>query len=396
MQIRKLKPEENVHYKLMCSVCFNMSSADRYAWLEKPEDHTEGYENTWGAFDADGRLISAMVALPVEIMMNNSPAKAGLICGVTTLPEARNSRCVRKMFEIIMPQMAKDGIVYSMLYPFSFPFYRKFGYEHGFTRQRYTFPMAELARYPYPSGMKVYNKGDNWTDIAKVYTAFIQDKNIAWVRGDKEWKNILKRDPHQNREFTYIHYNATGEPDAYILYEGHVNDDDKIMYIRELAWTSKDALNAMLGFVHGLRSEYENVSWATPEGVDFFSLIDNSWNAEQKMDAIIMSRVLDVHSALVHLDTPNGEGSVAIKVTDNFLASNTGIYSVLWEDEKLCVETTNQPPDIEMDIETLAQLVTGYLTPDQAAYRKDVTIHSRQDKLSALFQKKNLYLMEHF
>jgi len=397
MEIRKLKPEENVHRHLMSSICFSgdVGPEDRYAWLNNPEDHTHGYEDVWGAFDESGRLLSCMVLQEAHIRINGPPVKAGLVGGVTTLPEARNARCVRKIYEVIMPLMAKEGYVYSMLYPFSFPFYRKFGYEHGLTKQRASFPTSELSKYPYPDGVKVHDKGGPWADFAAVYNAFAKDKNIAMVRGEKEWEGILSRDPHQNREFTYIHYNPAGQPDGYILYSNN-KDEHTIMDIKELAWTNKEGLYAMLGFIHGLRSEYYDVSWIVPEGLDIFSIVESSWDVKFHVDSILMTRVMDVTKALLLLDAPAGENSVTIGVRDKFLPFNTGAYSISWKNGKLKVEKTEQPPDMEMDVETLSQLTTGYLTPYEAQYRQDVTIHGKLAELISLFPRKNLYFMESF
>ena len=399
MEIRKLKPEENVHYKLMSAICFtkHMSPEDRYAWLKEPEKHADGYEHAWGAFDDSGRLISCMLVVPAQIMINGSPVKVGLICGVTTLPEARNARCVRKMFDIVIPLMKQEGMVFSLLYPFSLPFYRKFNYEHAFVRRQARFPISELAKYPYPDGMKVHDKGGPWADFAKVYEVFTQNKNLSMVRGEKEWEKLLNRDPHQKKEFTYIHYNDQNQPDGYVLYNGAFNDSNVYtLNIRELAWTDNTGLHAMLGFIHGLRSEYSEVTWPMASDIDVFSLLDNAWEIHLGYDAVVMNRILDVPAALDLIKAPSGKGSVVVKLTDKFLESNTGTYMASWENASIKIEKTSQAPDMELDIETLTQLVTGYITPAQAAYRQGVAIHSKMEELSALFPLKTLYLMEHF
>jgi len=399
MEIRKLKPEEKVHCDLMASVCFvrGIPPEDRYAWLERPEEHTKDYDICWGAFDDEGRLLSSMLVIPAELRINNHHVKAGIIGNVITLPEVRNARCVRKIFEVTMEEMKNDGIVYSLLYPFSFTFYRKFGYERAYSRPRATFPISELARFPYPDGMRVHDKGGPWADFALVYDAFAKDKNLAVVRGEKEWTRILNRDPHKNREFSYIHYNELGKPDGYVLYKSEVKDASAMrMRISELTWTCKAGLEAMLGFIHGLRSEYSEVSCFFPTEFDPHNLVEDHGLMSVNPDAHIMNRVVNVHTALSLVDAPTGTGSVIIGITDKFIQSNTGSYGISWEGGGLRVEPSNQPPDIEMDVETLVQLTTGYLTPAQVAYRKDVAIHGKMKELAALFPKKDLYMMEAF
>jgi len=158
----------------MCSICFarTTSASDGSAWLEEPEEHAQGYENTWGAFDENGKLLSGLLVSPAEIMINGKPVKAGLIGAVATLPEFRNARCVRKIFDKIMPYMKDKGMVYSLLYPFSFQFYRKFGYEHAYVRNRATFPISELSHYQYPDNVMACDGAHMWTDFSKVYDVF--------------------------------------------------------------------------------------------------------------------------------------------------------------------------------------------------------------------------------
>ena len=399
MEIRKLKPEENVHYLLMRSVCFtrDINTDDRYEWLKEPEKHTEGYEHAWGAFDGSGRLISGMQVLPAQIMINGKPAKAGLVAAVTTLPEARNARCVRKIYEAVMSQMKDEGVVFSLLYPFSFPFYRKFGYEHALARHRANFPISELSKYPYPDGMRVHDKGDPWADFAKVYEQFIQDKNLPVVRGEKEWERILNRDPHKNKEFTYIHYNADGRPDGYVLYSGLLKDTF-IFNIREMAWTDRAGLYALLGFIYGMRSEFNEISWPIAREMEVLSLVENprAVNKIVGVGNMVMYRVVDVTAALGLVKAPSGKGNIALGITDRFMESNTGTYLLTWDNSSVKIEKTNQAPDMEMDVETFAQLIIGYLTPAQTQYRQDVSINSKMDELTALFPSKNLYMMESF
>ena len=383
MEIRKLKPEENVHRKLMSSICFARHSGneDRLAWLEKPEEHTEGYEHAWGAFDESGNMISSMIAEPAHILINDKPVKVCLIIAVTSLPEARNAGGVRKIFDAIHPYMKKEGMVFSLLHPFSFEYYRKFGYEHNYVKYRADFQISGLSRYPYPTGMRVCN---SWEELAKIYDKFTRGKSMAMIRGEKEWKKLLQGDPHKTKDFVYIH------SDGYIIYRAESRDKHGLMNIKEIAWTSKQGLEAILGFIYGMRSEYSEVSWHLPGGPDIFSLVSEAFDVKINIESLVMTRVLDIPAALELCTAPSGKSSVVISVTYH------DVYQVSWADSKIKAEKTSLAPNMEVDITTLAQLTTGYMNPEQALYRPDVTIHSKMEELTALFPKKAQYLMEFF
>jgi hypothetical protein len=53
-------------------------------------------------------------------------------------------------------------------------------------------------------------------------------------------------------------------------------------------------------------------------------------------------------------------------------------------------------PDIETSVETLAQLVTGYLSPEEAMLKKDTAILGTLNGLNSLFPKRQRYIMEKY
>ena len=398
MKIRKLKPEENVHKLLLHSTCFlDFEPEDRYEWLKDPMAHSEGYENAWGGFLEDGTLCSCVEYTPLDMQFNNRPVSTGIVSGVATLPEARNKGFVREMLKSIFTEMKDNGQIFSFVYPFSYSYYRKFGYEQSYTRYQAEIPISSMVGYPYPDGVKSYRKGGDFSDFAAVYNAFIRDKNMAILRDSDAWQEILDRDPHLKREYTYLHYSEQGEADAYILYKPEeLNGDGGTLLVQELAWSTPCGLHAMLGFIHGLRTEYENMKWEYPNCVDVFSLFAESWEISIGWTSAGMSRIVDLPKVLELLDAPTANGQVVIDVSDAFLPWNTGKYLIAWEDGKLSVSHTDMPADMETNIEVLTQLVTGYISPTQALAKKGIRIHSKMDNLTALFPKKYMYMMEHY
>ena len=398
MEVRKLKPEENVQRELISSICYlGMDREDRLPWLENPMEHKDGYEHAWGYFE-DNKLISSMLIAPCTINHYNTHAKTSLICGVVTLPEFRNAGCVRKIFEHTLPVMYDEGVVFSMLHPFSITYYRKFGYEVTLPRPLYKISISLLSHYPYPSGIKSYVKGEDYNDFIKVYDYFIKDKNMAKIRSDEDWEDFMKRDPHNNHEFSYIHYNGD-EPDAYILYKAEEDDGDYNMEIQEIAYTTKEGLYAILGFMHGLRSEYQYFTWHLPNSIDIFSLcLTHGAQCEDglRIYTNIMTRIVNLKESLKPILAPPGQGSITIKVTDNQIKQNNGIFTISWENDKLEVKETKNNPDMETDIETMATIVTGFLTPSMTEIRKNTQIFSKHKELEILFPKRSLYHIESF
>ena len=59
-------------------------------------------------------------------------------------------------------------------------------------------------------------------------------------------------------------------------------------------------------------------------------------------------------------------------------------------------QRTEEAPDLEVDVTTLAQLMMGYADLKTLAMRKDVTIHGNRETLSAVFTRKERYFSDYF
>ena len=110
-----------------------------------------------------------------------------------------------------------------------------------------------------------------------------------------------------------------------------------------------------------------------------------------------MFRVVDVERALALMRHPQGCGRYVLKTADAFLPENDGTYAVEYENgAAVLVQHTEEAPDLEVDVTTLAQLMMGYADLKTLAMRKDVTIHGNRETLSAVFTRKERYFSDYF
>lgn len=399
MEIRKIKPEEKVWQSLMCTLVFLIKEQEEYKeWLKNPLEHSDGYEQVWGGYDAAGKLCSSMVVHDYQVRFDGHTVGMGGVGGVATLPESRKGGYVRHIFEKCLPDMREKGMVFSFLYPFSFAFYRKFGYELCYTPNRVSVPMSFFKHYPFPNHITMYQPGEDTSGFAAVYEAFTRDKNLSLVRGEGAWKHLLSKDPYVTRHYTYLHRDEDGQADSYLMFQAEDShgDEGNVLRVRELAWASPAGLHAMFGFLGGLSPQFDKLQWNAPRGINVFSLFPESYEIHASRPANGMNRIVNITKAMELIKAPSHAGRTVIGVFDKFLPSNTGVYAIEWESGAITVKPTDRPADLEADIETMAQLVTGYLTPDEARLKRGVAIHGNENGLRALFPHKDLYIMEHF
>jgi len=394
MEIRILKPEENVLYGLISSVCFTYPLSKDYSEkLKNPLEHTENHENKIGCFNDKGELQAALVIVPYKMQFNGETVDMAGIQGVATAPEARFGGMMSKGMTESLRIMHDRGYLLSTLYPFSFAYYRKFGYEQGYNINKASIDIDAFRSFPFPEGnVRLWKKGDDTKDLAEVYESFIKSRNYAINRNKENWGHILK-DPYLDMTYTYIHYDDKGSPDSYIIFSPKKSDDD-VAVISEFAWKTKAGLFGMFGFISGLRPQFSRIKWGVPDDIDVTSIFPEATHSNIRIESDFMVRIINLQGVLERL-RPLGSGKVILDIHDKSFDLNTGVYEVSWGDG-IKVNKTDASPDISTTIETMAQLAIGYSTPQQAAYKTDTTIHKNMDGLSLLFPKRNLYIWEKF
>jgi predicted acetyltransferase len=402
MEIRKLKPEEHIHFSGICqTVFFDIERKDIREMAKKPLEHEEKDSIVrLGVFDEKGKLQSAVRVIPFTMRMNGHNVKMGGLGAVVTRPEARGKGQMNLLMAEAFREMRESGQIFSFLYPFSFRYYRKFGFEMCYAYDKVKIPVKELREYICRVNAAPFEPGDSIVPYEKIYKYFTRERNLSIVRDKEDWTQILERDPYQDLEFTYLFHDAAGRAVAYILYDAEQDDDDgNRLIIKECCWITPEAFHMVLGFLAKLGAEFEYVLWNAPSDINICTLFPEGFDLEWKRESAGMNRIVDVAAALSVLKAPERSGRVAIGVTDNFLTENTGTYAVEWENGAITVEKIGDVgpmPDIETSVETLSQLVTGYITPEAAMYKKDTAVLGSLAGLNKLFQYRNLYIMERY
>src|SRR5690606_42039566 len=95
------------------------------------------HSNTFGIYQQN-ELESQMLVLPLEVLFHGETMSMGGISYVSSYPETRGMGNIKKLFTASLDHMNREGMVLSYLDPFSYPFYRKFGYEVAFNTASYT------------------------------------------------------------------------------------------------------------------------------------------------------------------------------------------------------------------------------------------------------------------
>jgi len=317
-----------------------------------------------------------------------------LACGIGTPVQYRRGGNVRHMFDCLHRMATDEGAVVSLLHPFSFAYYRKFGYEKVSDHMIVRFPTRFIDFVPRVCNFVPYDDS-RLDDLIKVYDQFSKGRNLLLQRFDS-------RHYSSSDKQVFVCY-KNGEPIAYIVYSTHsrliVNHlGDSLLTVHELAYTSPDALREIFSFLRMFEGEFDEIEFSNiamcPE-VEM--LLRHYTHTSYTVVPDIMARVLNTEHLLLANDYPLREGAFTLHVEDN-ISTVAGTYRVEFGGGDRRVTRVDGSADIELSETAFARLAYGYdgANADTAKYMDGVQINGKAEDFFRAFPKKPCGVFEHF
>lgn len=387
--VRLLYPHEMQKAEQISSIAFHyvMNNREPPAYLAK--------DLSWyGAFQ-DKVMASVIMDWHYSARLDDYIVPLSGIGGVATLPEYRKQGAVRSILTRILEEEYEKETPLSALLPFSYAFYARFGYAQCCEQMEYSLPVQELEIYPGPERVQMVQEGDDLTPFKAIYHRFTQGQNLALLRTDSVWKDILYHNPYKERCYTYLLFRQE-EPIAYVVLKAE-NDHGYHcdIRVRQLAWVDDAAFKSLLGFLGSLSAQYDTLYLILPRLFDFISYIPEAWHVNGRYKHGFCARIVNLPLFLSFLHYPMEKNCFVVEVSDPILAKNNGRFCVSYEQgEAVSVERTNKEADFSTDIGTLVQLCLGYAAPSQRV--SQFLVYNPNKKPELLFPKKATAIYDEF
>lgn len=320
--------------------------------------------------------------------------------GVGTKPQYRRQGTVRALLEKLMPTVKENGWYVSLLHPFSFSFYRKFGYERVSDTVIADMPMSALDFLPRYTDLVPLEEARDPEEIVRLFAKFNQNRNLSF---DRISVDQFKKD----RCSTYLYYNASGACTGYVItqIENHYDGINRMvsdnLHVWEIAYLDKDALMHLLAFLRVYEGELKTVRFhdigLTPE-VDL--CLKHFMDTKYDIHPDIMARILDTEAMLRVNSYPTEHGVFTLRVEDN-LPDVAGTFRVEYENGACEVERLDSDmakADLTVGPTALAKLFYGTDAFDAvlASYLDGVKMENDAVDFFRAFPKRINGLFEHF
>jgi predicted acetyltransferase len=396
MKIRKLKPEEHKAAEMLESLSFvsPMSGDTEKGKKEKPYQ-----PDRWGCFGEDGQLAATLTNHDLPLYLDGGIAPARGVGGVASDPVSRGKGHVRALIEHVLKDDRKSGMLFSVLYPFSHPFYRKFGYELCYEHVRARFPAKALKGYRSddPPQTRIIRPEDGTDALHPIYETFAKRYTFMIARSESSWQRHEIKDPGKAEKYCYI-LSRDGRDTAYAIFSFQAKPDQpyiRTLRLTEFAYTDHAAFNDLMGFLYRYTAQAETIELYLPEDLPIASLLRENYNMEYLVGPSPMARAVHVENILKMLNHPAEDGAYTIFIEDALLPENEGCYHVAYTKAgTVNVSRCEDEADMSMSVQTFSQLALGYLSLREAKYKPDVTIACNEDVLSKVFVQKAKFLLD--
>lgn len=310
----------------------------------------------YGSYDDDGRLASQVMATLFNVNLHGTAYPMAGIGFVASYPEYRGQGRIDRIMKQVIKDCYDQNIPLSYLAPFSFPFYRRYGYEYTFERSVYDIKSIDWPDSPKTAGSI---KRLTWEQakpiIHHIYHQQAKNHRGALIR-DAWWEDIKFT---LRKTFTFaIYYNATGVPEGYLIY----SIDQGTFLIEEWGYVSGEAFHGLNRLIVSHRDSVAKIHYQVGDDSRHLQAF-----AKKPMTAIssrpdMMTRIIDLELFLKTYPFTNKEGKIAIQIdNDEYAPWNNGVYELSFEDQRPCIKrvTKTELPCLKTSIQRIGQLLFG-------------------------------------
>lgn len=361
-----------------------------------------------GAFE-DNHLISALEIISFKLRLWDRVWPAGGVASVATHVEHRRRGHVSNLTRLALERMREKGMAVSALYPFSYAFYRRLGWEHSGDLLHFTVPLRDLPTPPDSATpgacrferLAMDESGGIDPGIpAQVYEASVAPYNCPNAR-DHEWDALARKLQQRIAGGTNIYAYAGFRGDKPVFYAIYTigSGESSMLRVMDSAASDARAWKDLLGLLSLHSTDAEKLDIYTPVDAPLRLILPEANKAYLQPSAML--RVVDVERLLNGLGPTEHEGipydppgcdSFSLRVIDPVCPWNDAVFQVSMcggavQAAKCGTGREPSKPSVSMDIAAFSQVTSGYTTPLQimALGKMEATDRAAVDALQRIF-----------
>ncbi|HOM80425.1 MAG TPA: GNAT family N-acetyltransferase, partial [Armatimonadota bacterium] len=324
--------------------------------------------------EEDGRFVSACTCLPAPVWVGDRRLTLGAVGGVATLPDYRRRGYAGELMRAVVRRMQELGLATSALWPFSYAYYRKFGWDFGCEHRTYRFDPTKIGPLPEPDGVEPLQAGD-LPEVVDLFSAYARTLAFCTDRSQRWWQELLRNKgvapfaPEEKATSRMIIYREGGEVVGYALYTPPAGEERRLN-VAELVASGPEARMRLLAAL--AREEPAEITFRAPADDRFRAQVPDPRQVATMLEPGFAFRIVDPVVALALLPPPPGlRGAIAFTLDDPARPDEPLRVTVEVSDGELVTSASRTmhsaaPMRLHAEIASFSQIYTGYLRPTVA------------------------------
>jgi predicted acetyltransferase len=315
--------------------------------------------------ETENQIAASLICTPGTARFGNDIVPFSAVGAVGTHPDYRQHGLAGLMMQESVKMLYRNGYCASALWPFSYKYYRKFGWELGGEQRKYIVPADVAAGLATSDNVRPALKAD-LPGINDLITRFSRHYTCITTRDEAWWDCILtiydfklggEDDPTANPG-PWIH-ETNGIIDAYAFIIISGEGDGKKISIRELVADNPRARQAILSRLTALELPIE---FFAPINDDFLQELPDPRAITCHLEPSFQFRVINPPAAL-ELRTTDSEFKchLGFSISDPVLGMFD--FDIEADNGKLKMVKSRAKERLSIDVQVFSQLYSGYIRP---------------------------------
>ncbi len=319
---------------------------------------------------AEGRIVSTLAIRDAPVRIGDAVLPMGGISEVATLPEERNRGHASALMRDTLRELSRLGYCTSILFPFSFRYYRKFGYELAGNHCQFWCRPHNLPSFAEHCHVRPATPADI-ASLDAIYCEASRRKACALVRSTERWAELVGGDA-----FHTVVFDRDAPAGYGVLRDSEDQYGGRLLVVEELSFLSAEARRGMIG--HLSRYSGEAIEWCAPptdlaESGVLRSVAPLREGYKPRGIATVRPmfqfRVVDVLAALkARAPVYAGlRGELSLLLRDDILPQNARPVAISARDGTVQILADHRTEHwLEADIRAFSQVFCGYVSPAEA------------------------------
>jgi predicted acetyltransferase len=346
----------------------------------------------FGVFEG-GRLQASLRILDFQMFFGRERRPCGGIAGVACEPAARGRGYAGALLVHSLEVMKERGQYLSSLWPFSFAYYRRYGWEWVGPGRWYKVPLAVIPPQDESKYVEAFSGGVE-AELNPVYEEFATRYNGMLARGAKRWQSFER--VWAGKSHATFAYRREGRIEGYAKVK--YGEKEEEAEATEVVAATPRAYRGLLGVFRRYGMTVKSMKWKGAPDDPLWSVVCD-WDIDTRLEPEGMSRIVDLKAALEALRPDSGiVGACRVAVTDEKAPWNSGTWRIEADSGSVSSAPDSGDAGVSLDIQALTQAYWG--SPSLETLRKwgRVAVHQEGafHTLRALLPEAQVLLMDDF